>query len=146
MRTAHRKVIPVMAFKSGKRYNTDLTRAPSEDNWLLMIAEDHVPEATAQLSAAQLHFLRSLRASLQDMSWTYDLEHLDLKKAHELRALFDNVRSRCDISLRHALLAVFSSFLDRPFTMQIGLFLLHLEQRFVISRLAEVTSRVAEAS
>jgi dihydroorotase len=138
MRDANSKIIPIMAFKNGKRYATDLSRCQNEDNWLLQIADDHIPEAVSQLSKLQLGFLRTLRAELTSVQWTYDLAHLDLKKAHELRALFDSVRSQHVITLRDALLAVLACFLDRPFTMQIGLFLLHLERGFVLSRLDEV--------
>jgi dihydroorotase len=39
------------------------------------------------------------------------------------------------------LLTTYAPFLDSPFTMQIGLFLLHLERSFLFSRLDEVTER-----
>lgn len=139
MRDAERKIVPVMVFKHGKRHAIDLERCQDEKNWLLQIAEDHIPSAAAALSARQLAFLRALRTALERVDWTYDLDNLDLKKAHELRRLFDAVCVEQDIPLRDALLAAFASVLDSPFTMQIGLFLLHLERNFLITRLEEVT-------
>jgi hypothetical protein len=48
------------------------------------------------------------------------------------------------IPLKDALQAVFDSFLDHPFTMQIGLFLFRLERPFALGRLREVAAlRVA---
>jgi dihydroorotase len=40
--------------------------------------------------------------------------------------------------LRDALLATFACFLDNPFTMQIGLFLLLLNHDFTLKRIREV--------
>ena len=48
------------------------------------------------------------------------------------------MRKDHDLALKPALEAVFDSFLDHPFTMQIGLFLLRLEKPFAIQRLREV--------
>lgn len=140
MRTASRRIVPVAAYKDGRRYDSDLIRCQNEDNWLLQIAEDHVPAAAAGLSVEQLHFLEMLAQGLAGTTWRYDLENLDLQKAHELRALFDAVRAETKISLREALLAVFACFLDRPFTMQIGLFLLHLERDFLLARMHDVAA------
>lgn len=138
MREADCKIVPVMAFKAGKRYDTDLARCQNEDNWLLQIADDHVPEAAAYLSRLQLDFLRSMRIALSSVDWVYNLASLDLNKAHELRAIFDQVRARQQLGMRDALLALYACFLDRPFTMQIGLFLLHLERQALLDRLDEV--------
>ena len=82
-----------------------------------------------------------MRATLNGIEWKYDLDNLDLAKAHELRALFDRVRAEQQMPLREALLTTFAPFLDSPFTMQIGLFLLHLERSFLLSRLDQVTER-----
>ena len=146
MRDASRKIVPVMVFKDGVRHEIDLERCQDEKNWLLQIAEDHVPAAAARLTARQLSFLRALRNALEDVEWTYNLDHLDLAKAHELRRLFDGVRAQQDIPMRDALLAAFASVLDSPFTMQIGLFLLHLERGFLLARLDEVTERTPIAA
>lgn len=141
MRDADRKIVPVMVFKQGRRHGIDLARCQDERNWLLQIAEDHVPAAAARLAPRQLVFLRALRTALERVEWKYDLDHLDLKKAHELRGIFDTVRAQQDMPLREALLTTFAPFLDSPFTMQIGLFLLHLERSFFFARLDEVTAR-----
>ena len=140
-RIAGERIVPTMAFKHGVRYDTDLARCQDERNWMLQIAEDHVPAAAGDLAPRQIAFLRSLRAALEAVDWTYDLARLDLAKAHALRALFDGVRAKHELPLREALLATFACFLDNAFTMQIGLFLLHLEQPFVLARLSEVTAR-----
>jgi dihydroorotase len=141
MRDAERRIIPVMVFKNGRQHDIDLARCQDERNWLLQIAEDHVPEAVAALQPRQLAFLRSLRAALERVEWKYDLDNLDLKKAHELRRIFDGVRTQHDMPLRDALLTTYAPFLDGPFTMQIGLFLLHLERSFFLGRLDQVTER-----
>jgi dihydroorotase len=141
MRDADRRIVPVAVFKRGQRHEIDLTRCQDERNWLLQIAEDHVPAAASKLAPRQIAFLRGLRAALERVEWKYDLDHLDLKKAHELRRLFDGVRAQHDLPLRDALLTTYAPFLDSPFTMQIGLFLLHLERSFLFSRLDEVTER-----
>jgi dihydroorotase len=146
MRDASEKIIPVAAFKDGKRYGTDLARCQNEDNWLLQIADDHIPDAAARLSRAQLRFLEGIKAALAGVSWTYDLANLDLEKAHEMRAVFDAVRLSQGIALRDALLALFACFLDRPFTMQVGLLLLHVEKEFLLTRLDEVLAMTRAAA
>jgi dihydroorotase len=146
MRDASRKIVPVMVFKDGARHEINLERCQDEKNWLLQIADDHVPDAAAGLTARQLSFLRALRHALEGVEWTYNLDDLDLAKAHELRRLFDGVRAQQGIPMRDALLAAFASVLDSPFTMQIGLFLLHLERGFLLARLDEVTERTSIAA
>src|SRR5690606_12194291 len=89
MRTANEKIFPVSAFVHDKWYPSNLERCQNEDNWLLQIAEDHIPAATADLSGKQLEFLELLANELRGATWHYDLDNLDLDKAHELRALFD---------------------------------------------------------
>ena len=140
MRTAARRIVPVAAYKNGHRYDTDLVRSQSEDNWLLQIAEEHVPQAASHLGNEQLSFIEALAQRLTSTTWVYDLDNLDLEKAHELRAVFDDVRSHFTLDLRSALLAVFACFLDRPFTMQIGMFLLHLERDFLLARINDVVA------
>lgn len=140
MRTASRRIVPVAAYKNGRRYETDLVRCQNEDNWLLQIAEEHIPQAVKHLDGEQLRFIEALAQRLGDVSWVYDLDNLDLYKAHELRAVFDSVRSQTRLDLRGALLAVFACFLDRPFTMQIGMFLLHLERDFLLARMNDVVA------
>lgn len=141
LRTADRRIVPVMAFKDGQRYGSDLARCQDERNWMLQIAEDHVPAAVSTLQPQQLDFLRSLHGALEHIDWQYDLEHLDLAKATELRQLFQTVLGQHKLTMRDGLLAVFACFLDSPFTMQIGLFLLHLERSFALARLGQVTGQ-----
>jgi dihydroorotase len=42
--------------------------------------------------------------------------------------------------------AIYDSFLETPFPMQIGLFLVRLERSFVLARLEAVTARRAMAA
>jgi dihydroorotase len=134
------RIAPVMAFKRGDRYDSDMTRCQDERNWVLMIAEDHVPEAAGRLTRGQIDFLAALGAELERWTWSYSLEALDLDKATALQDMFRRLVTRSGISLRDALKAVFDSFLDSPFTIQIGLFLLQLDREFALRRLREVTA------
>lgn len=134
------RIAPVMAFKRGVRYDSDVTRCQDERNWVLMIAEDHVPEAAGRLSRGQIDFLAALAGELERWTWSYSLEALDLDKATALQAMFRGLVTRQGISLHDALKAVFDSFLDSPFTIQIGLFLLQLDRDFALRRLREVTA------
>jgi dihydroorotase len=144
MRDANQRIVPTMVFKRGVRHPIDLTRCQDESNWLLQIAENHLPSGIERLGSRELGFLADLRKVLDQVEWVYDLANLDLRKAHQLRALFDSVRVRHGLPLRDALLAVYAPFLDSPFTMQIGLFLLHLERDFFLSRLDTVVAQAAE--
>jgi dihydroorotase len=107
---------------------------------MLQIAEDHVPEAAKQLTPPQLEFLRALADKLEGWNWTYSLEELDLDMAVALQDAFHDTLSRHDLSLRDALLGTFACFLDNPFTMQIGLFLLQLTSDLALKRIREVIS------
>ena len=131
------RIAPVMAFKRGVRYDSDVTRCQDERNWVLMIAEDHVPEAAGRLSRGQIDFLAALAGELERWTWSYSLEALDLDKATALQAMFRGLVTRQGISLHDALKAVFDSFLDSPFTIQIGLFLLQLDRDFALRRLRD---------
>jgi dihydroorotase len=137
-RTMARRLVPVMAFKKGARYDADTTLCQNEKNWLLQFAEDHVPAAAAALSGRQRAFLGALRAALAPHEWAYALDSLDLEKATALQDAFRSTAKRQGIPLREALLALFASFLDSPFTMQSGLFLLMLDKRLVMDRLLAV--------
>jgi dihydroorotase len=146
MRDADCRLVPHRVFKNGRPHPIDMTRCQDENNWLLQIAEEHVPAGAARLTRREHDFLRALRAALEPIDWKYELDNLDLAKAHELRTLFDRVRERQGMSLRDALLATYAPFLDHPFSMQIGLFILHLERKFFFARLAEVLQRQAVAA
>lgn len=146
-RTAERRIEPVCAFKDGVRYDSDLARGRDEKNWFMQVADDHLPATVARLTGAQTAFLRDLAAALEPVDWTVpDPQRCDLGKATELQELFHRVRRAHGLPLRDALQGVFDSFLDHPFTIQIGLFLLRLERPFALERLRAVApSRSAAA-
>ena len=68
------------------------------------------------------------------------MQTLDYEKSLLLQAAFHQARKEQNIPLRDALTAVFDLFLDNPFTMQIGLFLLRLDRGFVLERMRKVAS------
>ena len=140
-RTAERAIIPVMAFKNGVRYDTDLMRCRDEKNWFWQISEEVVPERAASLDTRQREFLAALAARLEPESWKIEsAERLDIYAAMNLQDLFHEVRARAAIPLRDALEAVYASFLASPFTMQIGLFLFRLDKDFAMERLRTVAA------
>ena len=57
-RKGQQQIVPVMAFKNGKRYDCDLELARNERNWLPIVREDAAPDAAANLDAQQKAFLR----------------------------------------------------------------------------------------
>lgn len=141
-RKADKEIEPLITFKNGKRFDADMSMGQSEDNWFLQIAEDHVPSRAAKLSDRQRAFLDSLASSLSSTSWQVSsAERLDIEKALELQGRFHEQRAAHGLPLKEALQAVYSSFLDQTFTMQIGLLLVRLEQPFAISRLRDVSGR-----
>jgi dihydroorotase len=141
-RKAERQIEPLMTFKNGKRFDVNMTLAQEENNWFLQIAEDHVPARAAKLSEPQLSFLDSLAAALASSSWEVSsAERLDIEKALELQDIFHQLRARHGLPLKDALQAVYASFLDQSFTMQIGLLLVRLDQPFAISRLRDVSRK-----
>jgi len=130
---------PVMAFKNGIRYDSDLELCQDNKNWMLVTAEDHIPEAVNKLSSEQLEFLQLLARDLEARKWKdYTLKNLDLDEAESLQRLFHKSVGRQQISLRDALLATFACFLDEPFTVQIGLFLLMMNHEFTLKRIRDV--------
>ena len=138
-RTAQRTIVPVMAFKNGVRYDTDLLRCRDEKNWFWQISEDAVPRRAAALDARQRGFLAALAARLEPETWKIaSAERLDIYAAINLQDLFHEVRDRAGLPLRDALEAVYASFLASPFTMQIGLFLFRLDKDFAIERMRTV--------
>ena len=52
-----------------------------------------------------------------------------------------NCANKQGLPLKEALQAVYASFLDQTFTMQIGLLLVRLEQPFAIGRLRDVSGK-----
>ena len=141
-RKAEKQIEPVITFKNGKRFDADMAMGQEESNWFLQIAEDHIPERAGALSAAQRDFLNSLAARLSSTTWEVsNAERLDIEKALELQDMFHRERSAHGLPLKDALHAVYASILDQPFTMQIGLLLVRLEQPFAVDRLREVSGK-----
>jgi dihydroorotase len=146
-RMADARIVPVMAFKAGRRVDADLARAQDERNWFMQIAEDHLPGPAARLTARQIDFLATLASALRAVSWELrPPRELDLRQATRLQALFHDVRRAQALPLADAMAAIYDSFLETPFPMQIGLFLVRLERTFVLERLAAVTARRAMAA
>jgi dihydroorotase len=142
VRKADKMIVPVITFKNGKRFDADMTLGQNESNWFLQIAEDHVPAAAARISDRQREFLNALAAALSSTTWEVsNAERLDIEKALELQNAFHQTRARLGLPLGEALRAVYASFLDQTFTMQIGLLLVRLEPSFVVSRLRDVSGK-----
>jgi dihydroorotase len=142
VRKAEKMIVPSMTFKNGKRFDADMAMGQEESNWFLQFAEEHVPAAATQLSDRQREFLDALGARLSSTNWEVsNAERLDVEKALELQDIFHDERERLGMPLSDALRAVYASFLDLNFTMQIGLLLVRQEQRFVVSRLREVAGK-----
>jgi len=140
VRKAEKKIIPLITFKNGERFEADLTMGQAESNWFLQFAEDHVPSAAENLTEQQRAFLNALATSLSSIEWELSsAERLDIEKALELQGIFHRVRAELGLSLREALRAVYASFLDQNFTMQIGLLMIRLERPFVLARLRDVS-------
>ena len=55
--------------------------------------------------------------------------------------MFHEQRDQQGLPLKEALRAVYASFLDQSFTMQIGLLLIRLEQPFAVNRLRDVSGK-----
>ena len=138
-RTTAQRIVPTVTFKGGERFDADLLRCADEHNWIMQVAEDRPPAAAASLSGKQRDFLAQLADSLDSIEWTPpSAEQFDLDGAIELQRRFHAVRIAQSLELRPALLAVYGAILERPFHVQIGLFLLRLDRRFVVARLREV--------
>jgi dihydroorotase len=138
-RTAERRIVPVMAFKAGARVDCDLDRCQDDRNRLLQIAEEAPPAASARLAPAQLGFLRSLAAELAGIEWEMSSpRRQDLVAAGALQAAVRRAQAAHGLALRDALTAVYDCFLEQAFAIQIGLFLLRLDRRFVLERLDAV--------
>jgi dihydroorotase len=143
-RTIETRFCPVMAFKDGVRFDSDLLLAQDERNWFMQVMEDEVPAAATQLSPPQLIFIEAFAQALQAHRWevTPPLQ-LSLPDATRLQDCFNAVRRESGLPLKDALNAVYDCFLDSRFPMQIGLFMVRLDRGFALSRLQEVASRCA---
>ena len=140
-RTANTRFVPVMAFLDGRRFDCDLTICQDEDNWVMEIVEDRIPSSADSLSDIQLEFLAALSSALRRIDWDLPSHQLDLNKATALQEIFHGVRRQHSISLADALRSVYRCFLDRPFMMQIRLFIIRLDRAFALRRLDEVTGQ-----
>jgi dihydroorotase len=139
VRKAEKQIVPLRTFKRGAPFAADMARGQDESNWFLQIAEDHVPAAAERLSERQRDYLTCLAASLSTVDWELPCaERLDVEKALDLQDIFHTIRIKQGLPLKDALRAVYACFLDRPFTMQIGLLLLRVERPFALRRLREV--------
>ncbi len=138
-RTAQTKVVPLMAFKDGVRFAADLERCQDESNWFMQLAEDHVPAAARAFSPAQTAFLGALADRLFAFEWEVTSpERQDLRKATALQDAVHAARREHGLGLRAALDAVYGSFIDHTFAIQVGLFLLRIDRAFALERLRDV--------
>jgi dihydroorotase len=139
-RKAEHRFVPVATYKNGKRFECDLALAQAESNWFLQFAEDHVPAAASNLSDRQRTFLSTLATTLSGVDWEVATpQRVDIEKAIQLQNLFHALREQQNLPLKDALRAVYSSFMDHHFTMQVGLLLLRLERPFALQRLRDVS-------
>jgi hypothetical protein len=141
-RVANRRIVPRMAFKDGARIDCDLLRCQDDRNWLIQIAEEQAPQAMSRLSGSQREFLGALAAALSRIEWSAaDVDHFNLPKALVLHDVFRQVVSETGIPLKSALTGFFDCFLNHPFTMQVGLFLLRLPRKTALARLRQAAER-----
>ena len=146
-RSAEMRIEPVMAFKAGRRVDCDLLRSQDERNWFMQIAEEQPPTPATRLTGPQRTFLAALATALRDVDWVVRPPRaLDLADATRLQALFHDVRRRHALPLATAMSALYDCFLETPFPMQIGLFLVRLERAFVLARLGEITAGPTQAA
>src|SRR5262249_37921074 len=110
-RTAGERIVPIMAFKDGVRVDSDLERCQDERNWFMEIAEDDVPAAVAEFSAAQLAFLHALAAELSSIEWEVDPRGMDIEKISALQNAVHRARARHGVTLADALRAVYGCFI-----------------------------------
>jgi len=136
-RATNSRLLPRMAFKDGKLIRCDMERCQDERNWLIQIAENEPPAAMARLSDVQRRFLGRLAETLARIEWTTaDLEpKFNLPKALVLHDAFRGVVAQSGIPLKDALTGFFDCFLNHPFTMQAGVFLIRVPRRMVLERL-----------
>jgi dihydroorotase len=141
-RMTDRIFVPVATYKNGKRFEADVTLSQAESNWFLQFAEDHVPTAASNLSDRQLAFLRALAARLSTVDWEVATpQRVDIEQAISLQNMFHAIREQQNLPLKDALYAVYASFMDNHFTMQVGLLFLRLERPFALQRLQDVAGQ-----
>jgi dihydroorotase len=146
VRSAERAVRPVMTFKDGVRVDADLSRCQDEANWFMYINEERAPVTAAAFTAAQQAFLGALVRELEPIDWHLEsAQRQDIRKATQLQAAVRAAMVRAGLDLRSALAALYGSFVERPFAIQSGLFLLRLERPFALERMRAIASGSAVA-
>ena len=146
VRSAERAVRPVMTFKHGVRLDADLLRCQDEANWFMSIDEERAPATAAGFTAAQQAFLRALVVELEPIDWHLEsAQRQDIRKATQLQAAVRAAMAHAGLDLRSALAALYGSFVERPFAIQSGLFLLRIERPFALERLRAIASGTAAA-
>jgi dihydroorotase len=142
-RKVNQRLMPVMAFKRGVRYDSDLALGQNERNWLPQLIEEGLPAAADHLNLAQRDFLVQFTAMIETQQW--DASVVDMPQATRLQRAFHQVRARCGLPLAAALHAAYACYLDEPFTQQIGLYLTRFERGALLQRLRAVTAQRAAA-
>ncbi len=137
-RQGTQKIVPVMTFKNGKRYDADLTLAHDQRNWYWHIAEEKIPEAAETLELSQKEFLAALAQELETVDW--EGRSVDIPAANKLNNCFYRTKEKVGIPLKEALLAVHNIFFEDPFTYQLGLLLMRTPKQFAIERMRNVAA------
>ena len=137
-RRGNQKIIPLMTFKNGQRYDADLNLAHDQRNWYWHIAEDKLPDVAEALGREQREFLTGLARALETVDW--DGDEIDLIAANKLHDCFYRTRDEVGIPLKDALLSVHNIFFDDPFTYQVGLLLMRTRKQFALERMRSVAA------
>jgi dihydroorotase len=145
-RTADRVVRPVMAFKNGARVDADLARCQNEANWFMQIVDERLPAPALGFSDRQRAFLRELLPELEGIDWHLEsAQQQDIRTATRLQSAVRAAQQRAGLALGEALATLYGSFIEAPFTIQSGLFLLRIERSFALERLREIGAGTAVA-
>ena len=111
-RRGYQKIVPVMTFKNGQRYDADLTLAQDQRNWYWRIAEEKIPAAAQMLEPGQKEFLTELASALEVLYWGGN--GIDLIAANKLHDCFYRTRDQVGIPLKDALFIRAQYILRRP--------------------------------
>jgi dihydroorotase len=145
-RTADRAVRPVMTFKNGVRVDADLERCQDEANWFMQIIDERWPAAAHTFSDRQRAFLRVLVPELEGIDWHLEsAKQQDIRTATRLQGAVHVAKDRTGLNLGEALATVYGSFIEQPFSIQVGLFLLRIERGFALERMREISASSAVA-
>lgn len=137
-RQGNLKILPVMTFKNGQRYDADLDLAHDQRNWHWHIAEEKIPTVAETLGPAQREFLGALAAQLETLDWKGNC--VDIPAANKLNDCFYRTKEQVGISLQDSLRAVHNIFFEDPFTYQLGLLLMRTPKQFAIERMRSVAA------